>query len=156
MTPADKIIRQLLQGNNVLITGSRGSGKSTLFNDIRRRLPVHTLLRSEKVARRVWLYSEAERAVIGRWQGGKMVADLAGFGLALQAIRQFLKSQQVILAVDEIGFLEADHDEYLNLLLQSAQQKTLLAVLRKPNHAFAARLAQLQPYFLYDLDDGCE
>ncbi len=148
----DDVITQLKNGNNVFITGSIGSGKTTLFQKVVSQLGDVTLIVSQKSASGVELFFGAERAKIGRYIDRRMVSCPRGFDLGLVATKQFLSGATKLLAIDEIGFLEAARRDYLELIVKSAQQKTLFAVLRKENCALKPYLKQLPGYAIIDLD----
>ncbi len=153
MKKIELIVESLLSGNNVFITGSLGSGKTTLFKKVLSQLADFTLIETKKSGALVQLFFESEQVIIGRRQKDAMSSCLDGFDLAVFAIEQFLMGDKSILAIDEIGFLEARRTDYLELITKSGQQKTVLAVLRKDNHALVDYLKDFEPYIIINLDD---
>ncbi len=146
------VVENLAAGKNVFITGSIGSGKTTLFKKVLAQLADYTLIETSKNGTVVELFYESEQTIIGRVQNGRMSSCPAGFDLALTAVERFLQSADKLLAIDEVGFLEVGRDDYLDLLIKSGQQRKVLAVLRKNNHALLKDLDRFQPFVLIDLD----
>ncbi len=147
-----QIVEQLALGVNVLVTGPRQIGKTTLFDAVLRQIENYLYIETKKSGDAVYLYCNGRRAVIGRRVDGVMRVERDGFDSASVALREFLASDVVVLAIDEIGFLEAKESAYLDLIVKCAQRKTLFAVLRESDHALKGRLAELQPYKLVKLN----
>ncbi|PIE77244.1 MAG: hypothetical protein CSA13_00510 [Clostridiales bacterium] len=147
-----QIVEQLALGVNVLVTGPRQIGKSTLFDKVLEAIDSYLYIETKKIGDSVYLHCNGQRAVIGRRTGDVMRVEKNGFDIASVALRDFLASDEVVLAIDEIGFLEAKETEYLDLIVKCAQQKTLFAVVRENDHALKNRLAELQPYKLVRLN----
>ncbi len=146
-----KILKSLADGQNVLITGPLHAGKTTLFNCVLTKLNNCTVIQTKKVDDVVMAYYNGQSAKIGYRTGQTMQSIDTGLDFLTMAAAEFIKGEQILLAIDEIGFLEARCDEYLNLIVQSAKQKSLIAVLRQDRHAFIERMAQLEPYVLIEL-----
>ncbi len=147
-----QIIEQLALGVNVLVTGQRQIGKTTLFKRVLEVLDSCLYIETKKIGDTVYLYCNGQRAVVGRRKGSAMCIEPGGFDIAIAALRAFLESDKAILAIDEVGFLEAKETEYLDLIVECAKQKTLFVVLRESDQALANRMAELQPYKLIKLN----
>ncbi len=147
----EQILKQLADGKNVLITGPLHAGKTTLFNAVLTALNDYNLIQTKKVDDVVMAYYGAKSAQIGRRAGQTMQLIDSGLDFLIAAVADFIDSPKTVLAIDEIGFLEAHCEQYINLIVTAAQQKTLLAVLRQDRHALIGHMAQLEPYVLIEL-----
>ncbi len=146
-----KILKNLAEGQNVLITGPLHAGKTTLFNKVLTALDSCAVIQTQKIDDIVMAYYNGQSAQIGYRTNQTMQPIDKGLNFLTTAAADFIKGEQTILAIDEIGFLEAQCTEYLNLIVQSAKQKRLIAVLRQDRHALIGRMAQLKPYVLLEL-----
>ncbi len=148
---AEQILKQLADGKNVLITGPLHAGKTTLFNHVLIALTDYNMIQTKKVDDVVMAYYNGKSAQIGSRAGRAMQPDDNGLNFLTAAAEHFLASDNDLLAIDEIGYIEAKQSDYINLIVTAAQQKTLLAVLRQDRHALMGRMAQLEPYVLIEL-----
>ncbi len=147
----EQILNQLADGKNVLITGPLHAGKTTLFNAVLTVLTDYNLIQTKKVDDVVMAYYGAKTAQIGYRENQTMQLIDSGLDFLISAATDFINGSKTVLAIDEIGFLEAHCEKYINLIVKAAQQKTLLAVLRQDRHALVGRMAQLEPYVLIEL-----
>jgi len=114
VSAAANVLRSLLLHNDkkhLFLTGSRGIGKSTLLSAALGK-PAHGLIShavlpvpgsppSHVMLTRA---DTGASACIGRYQD-RMTAVPDGFSLGLQAIRDFLQSDETDFVIDEIGYL---------------------------------------------------
>lgn len=147
----------------MLLTGSKGIGKTTLFNALTEghTLPGVTscaikgedgLPISIKLSERL----DGASAIIGRREPGqRMQADghaLDSAGVAM--LRNACRAHGEWVAIDEIGFLEEASDAYKNALLQLFDQKRVLAVLRKADTDLLCALRARGDCLVLDLDEA--
>ena len=143
---------------HLFLTGTRGIGKSTLLNAAfgapthglvsRAVLPAGTPPPSHVMLTRT---DTDESACIGRYKE-KMTAVPEGFALGIQAIRDFLHSEETDFVIDEIGFLEESVPEYQDVLWELLDKKRVIAVLRKQDTPFLNRLFAREDALVVDLD----
>lgn len=143
---------------HLFITGSRGMGKSTLLNTAFEEIgyglfshavrPVEGQPPSHVELTRA---DTGETTVIGRYKG-KMSIEPDGFALGLRTIEEFLKSDNDVFFLDEIGFLEESVPEYQAALLTLLERKRVVAVLRKQDAPFLNRLFSREDALVIDLD----
>lgn len=88
-------------------------------------------------------------------EGRENKMELMGNGfttLGIQALRNALTSSSSWVSIDEIGYLESQSLEFLNMISQIMDHKHLLAVVRKQNLSHLNHLCQREDVFLIDLD----
>ena len=88
-------------------------------------------------------------------EGCENKMELIGNGfttLGIQALRNALSSSSSWVSIDEIGYLESQCPEFLNMISQIMDRKHLLAVVRKQNLSHLNHLCQREDVFLIDLD----
>ena len=81
--------------------------------------------------------------------------ELMGNGfvtVGIQALGTALKGSSDWISIDEIGYLESQCPEYLNMISKLMDHKHLLAVVRKQNLSHLNHLCQREDVFLIDLD----
>ena len=148
------------QKKHIIITGNRGSGKSTLLNKLFPNiLPGVTTWAIPQTG--VYLKNNLtnETSQVGIYNpaldGFENKMELIGNGFAtlgIQALREALESPSNWVSIDEIGYLESQCPEYLNMISHIMDHKHLLAVVRKQNLSHLNRLCQREDVFLIDLD----
>ena len=72
--------------------------------------------------------------------------------VGIQALGTALKGSSDWISIDEIGYLESQCPEYLNMISKLMDHKHLLAVVRKQNLSHLNHLCQREDVFLIDLD----
>lgn len=145
---------------HLILTGSRGSGKSTLFSALTAdSLPGIKTWAQPGAA--VYLRNTAtgETAQIGRFEDAlpgpdrKMLPCADGFRtLGVTALRQCARSPSPWAAIDEIGYLDAQIPGYCAEILALMEAKRLIAVVRKQPLPFLQALCRREDVFLVDLD----
>jgi len=146
---------------HLLITGSRASGKTTLLcGMVRSEIPRITTWAEPKNA--VYLRDEAtgETAVVGRYDPNrpgsenKMAICRDGFdSVGISAVKRCISSDCEFAAVDEIGYLECEHDGYTSALLELLEKKRVIAVVRKQDLPFLNGLMCRDDVFVADTDE---
>ena len=145
---------------HIIITGSRGSGKTTLLNKLFPTiLPGITTWAVPQTG--VYLKDNItnESSQVGIYnpalEGYENKMELIGNGfttLGIQALHSALASSSSWVSIDEIGYLESQCPEFLNMISQIMNHKHLLAVVRKQNLSHLTHLCQREDVFLIDLD----
>lgn len=159
----------LLQGEkrHLLITGSRGAGKTTLMEHLldeglldgaeHAGVCSYAVRDGEGFAVRVMLRDRAtgKEQVMASGDGrGKPVADAAvldDFGV--QALRNAADAPGSWAAVDEVGFLESASESYCAALMELFGTKRVAAVLRKANLPHIRAIFCRGDVFVLDLDE---
>ncbi|MGN0425698.1 MAG: NTP transferase domain-containing protein [Acetatifactor sp.] len=148
---------------HLLLTGSRGAGKTTLFDEMLSRIPVaeygrlkSTLHPGREVVLRDPLTGKEE--VIGAWtvSGGRsaMEAIPSGFlRLGREVLDRVARGNSQWFAIDEVGFLETSVSRYCDQILELMEKKRLLAVVRKQELPFLKALLEREDAFDIDLDE---
>ena len=145
---------------HIIITGNRGTGKTTLFNKLFPTiLPGITTWAVPQTG--VYLKDNLtkETSQVGIYNPTLGCAEnkmeLIGNGFTsfgIQALSHALESSSDWVSIDEIGYLESQCPEYLNMIIRIMEQKQLLAIVRKQNLSHLNRLCQRDDVFLIDLD----
>ena len=145
----------------MLLTGSKGAGKSTLFAALLDGASVPGL-RSEAergtdglpVRIILWECGTEKRCVIGRRGSGAMQADKHSFDCeGAEMLRNVRLSPGTWAAVDEIGYLEECSAVYLEELRRLFDEKRVLAAIRKADTPFLQELRSREDCFVLDLDE---
>ncbi|MCQ2470051.1 MAG: NTP transferase domain-containing protein [Ruminococcus sp.] len=142
---------------HLIITGGRGSGKSTLINSL---AGVDISTRAEK-GKAVYLYDKAsgKETVIGVFrpesegQENRMAVCAEGFlGTGISALRRCAESESEFAVIDEIGYLDAQCSEYCDELRNLFGSRRVIAVVRKQEIPFLKELTEREDVFVTDLD----
>jgi len=146
---------------HLLITGGRGSGKTTLYKSIiGNKMPCTTTWAEPKNA--VYIRNEftGEVSAIGRYNqnrpGTENKMDICPEGfesVGIPALKQCIESENEFAAIDEIGYLECEHAGYRNALLELFEKKSVTAVVRKQNLPFLIDLLSREDVFKVDTDE---
>lgn len=145
---------------HIIITGTRGAGKSTLLHQLfPNPLPGITTWAVPKSA--VYLKENGSNHIT---QVGAYDATLEGFenkmvlcddsfsNAGIDALNNALRSDSEWISIDEIGYLESQCTDYLNMITKVMNQKHVLAVVRKQNLPHLKNLSERDDVFLIDLD----
>lgn len=152
---------------HLLITGTRGIGKTTLFHKLvnqisgtEERIPGITTYAVPKECVMLRENSTDKEMVIGRYCLGQreksnaMVPVQEGFRmLGISALKRALADRSVWFTIDEIGYLESEELEFQRMLFEVFEKKQVLAVLRKQDLPFINELKNRNDVFVIDLDD---
>lgn len=156
--------RNIFRGSDrksLLLTGSKGAGKTTLFNALLKGAAVpgvrsRALRGKDGMPRAVALgpLCGGEECVIGLRKDGAMRPQTAALdGPATAMLLAAVKSGGEWAAVDEIGFLEEASEAYKAALERLFCEKRVLAVLRKADTPLLRRLRAREDCLLLDLDE---
>ena len=145
---------------HLLLTGGRGSGKTTLFSKL---VPTGCPGITTWAVPQEGVYLRdnlrGETAQIGRFDpmlpGPENRMQLCEEALAMLGIPALTRCAQVEgdwVSIDEIGYLECSSPAYCSAILQLMERKRLLAVVRKQELPFLQALCGREDVFLLDLD----
>ncbi len=146
---------------HIILTGARGSGKTTLLNRLfPTSLPgittwaepgkaVYLKENSTNSMTKVGIFNSA---LIG--SENKMQLCSNGFSeIGIQALKNALISESEWISIDEIGYLESQSADYLNMITHIMEKKHVIAIVRKQNLPHLTKLCNRDDVFLIDLDD---
>lgn len=145
-----------------LLTGNRGSGKTTLFLKLKeiicgsegKTVPGITtyVIPQERVMLRNDMTSE--EAVIGIFKDNCMETVSSGFqNLGVKSVAQAAGTDFEWTTIDEIGFLESNEECFKDAIGQLFDTKRVLAVIRKQNILFLNELKSREDVYLMDMDE---
>lgn len=145
---------------HIIITGTRGSGKTTLLN---RLFPTHipgiTTWAEPKTA--VYLKENTSNNVtkVGIFNptlnGSENKMQLYGNGfseMGIKALKSSLAFESEWISIDEIGYLESQCTDYLNMITHIMTKKHVIAVVRKQNLPHLTKICERDDVFLINLD----
>lgn len=152
---------------HLLITGNRGSGKSTFLKKIK-----ESILESGDILPGITTYlipqtgvmlkdniTEEEQQIgyFCRNENGNMrgmTSRPEGFhGLGVQALARAVSSESEWVTIDEIGFLESKEETFKDALRNIFDKKRVIAVLRKQDLPFINELKNRGDVYVIDLDE---
>lgn len=144
----------------MLLTGSRGAGKSTLMHQLVQwqggadGVLTQAVRQQDGSAMEVQLHrmGQQETCIIGKGgpQGMQPVAE--GFARGAALLHQCREESAGLLVIDEIGFLEQQQTEFLQEIWNCLEQNRVWAVLRKGEYPFQQRLKARNDVWVVDLD----
>lgn len=146
---------------HLFLTGTRGSGKTTLFNQLFPQ-PQPGLTTWAKPQEAVYLRDNlsGQTVQVGVYDktlpgpGNQMTLLQDGFtSLGIPALMQCIESGHPWITIDEIGYLEARCGSYQQVLRQLLEKKQVAAVVRKQELPFLRELCGREDVFCVDLDD---
>lgn len=153
---------------HIFLTGGRGSGKSTLFEKLKTRIPKADVITTRAVPKTAVFARKNEDAPvqIGAFDpmsqslDNKMKPCMEGLKTVCKEIIRLAADSSDWVAIDEIGYLETVDKDYCEALVNLMDSKQVLAVIRKQELPFLMRLVQRKDAFVLDLDapfgqDGC-
>ncbi|NLY35851.1 MAG: AAA family ATPase [Tissierellia bacterium] len=149
---------------HLLITGSKGIGKSTLLKEILKGHSRYGGIVTEIVIDRdstdkVILEDILNSSVcvdIGKKINNKMQPLIGGFeDTGALLLNRYRNSDRDLIVIDEIGFLEIEAKRYIKELFLCFEDKMVIAVLRKENNELINRIKKNEQTFLIDLDEFC-
>ena len=163
--PATESIIRSFQNSHkrhFILTGSRGSGKSTLFQKLKNHWNIQPGITTKAQPGEYVLLQEndtANQACIGVFDASRpsdtnrMQPQTEGFlEVGIPALERAMAHPSPWVSIDEIGYLESSCPAYQEKLLQLFTVKRVLAVLRKQDTHFLNQLRNHEDVFVYDLD----
>ena len=142
---------------HIVITGNRGSGKTTLFNNLMAdKLPGLTswVVRGDAVY--IKENGQDEKHIIGLYDDsliGKinMRINPDGFtSFAIPVLDKLINSDNPWISIDEIGFLETGCPSYIEKLEEAFSKKHVIAVVRKQDLPFLNAIKFREDVYLID------
>ena len=143
---------------HILITGSRGRGKTALFDSLTSDITCGIKSRKENnTSVTMSDFAEEVKFQIGtRLEGEKKmtpcVENIETKGV--QLLENCISSKEQQVAIDEIGFLECECPAYCKELEKLFDVKNVVACVRKDNYKFLQRLLSRDDVFVVDLDNS--
>lgn len=146
---------------HLILTGTRGSGKTTLFTQLfPEKCPGLTTWAEPKKAVYLLENLSGQMAQVGVFDqslpgpGNQMVLLQDGFSnLGVAALSRCMENRCTWVTIDEIGYLEAQCDDYQRALRQLLEKKQTVLVIRKQDLPFLQELCRREDAFVVDLDE---
>ena len=145
---------------HLLLTGGRGSGKTTLFSALfpqplpgitTRALPGTGVCLTENGTSRTVQIGLFDETLPG--PENRMRPLTAGFAdLGIPALERCYHTDSEWVSIDEIGYLESTNLPFQQAIRNLMEHKRLLAVIRKQEVPFLQELLQREEVFVIDLD----
>ncbi|MDO5717461.1 MAG: nucleoside-triphosphatase [Tissierellia bacterium] len=127
---------------NLILTGSRDIGKTTLFNELLKTLPDYsgfiTYLKIDESGRSICFKEIGSDEVFTAaiMVDGEMVVKDDFFDTtANDMFRSHLNNSKSYFVFDEIGYVERNSEQFLETLKEIFRQKTVIATMRKDRNA---------------------
>lgn len=150
----------LMSKKHILVTGTRNTGKTTLLDSFDQQEGPFDGIRTYKEDDKVYLADRRDpenRMIIGKKSVNRMVPVPTGFHLlGIKLLNKCMNSNQEIILIDEVGFLEATSPSYVNKIIELAHQKRLILVMREQDSVLQTRLGELGPIEEYRLREVYE
>lgn len=149
--------------HNILITGSRNSGKTTLLKELIKELHIEpagyqTVEREQYSWGSTYAMADlltGEQGSISVYENGRVAAveeTIASLGTA--CLKRALASSEQVVVLDELGRFEQKCDVFLQEVFQLLDsQKIILAVLKKESIAYIEQIKRRHDVMLFDLDN---
>lgn len=144
---------------HLLLTGSRGSGKTTRINQLCAELPGIVTCAVPQTGVYMQEHPHNQRVQIGVYDpllpGAQNKMRLCLDRLEMQAVpmlRRLTERTDTWVFIDEIGYLESGCEPYLNALRELFAQKRVIAAVRKQDTPFLLELRARSDAFCVDLD----
>lgn len=141
---------------HILITGSRGRGKTALFDSLTSNIICGVKSRKENnTSVTMSDFAEEVKFQIGiRLEGEKKmtpcIENIETKGV--QLLENCICSKEEQVAVDEIGYLECGNSAYCNTLEKLFNIKHVIACVRKDDYNFLKKILSRNDAFVVDLD----
>lgn len=145
---------------HIIITGTRKAGKSTLLKELF-PMPLPGITTWAEPGQAVYLKENTsgnflktgiyDAALEGLENKMRLIED--GFStLGITALKTAMQSDTKWISIDEIGYLESQCTDYLNIIADAMEQKHVAAVVRKQNLPHLKKICKGKDVFLIDLD----
>jgi molybdenum cofactor cytidylyltransferase len=167
----DQMKEEVVKGFNVsgkrhlLITGSKGIGKTTLLREILKDRKnyggINTRLVFEKADHPEYLLLEdaldyKKYTIIGKINNkfNRMIPIIDGFEtFGVETLKKYRKSSVELIIFDEIGYLEETTTNYQEEIFNCFNEKEVIAIIRKESNIFLDKIKILNDTYIIDLDD---
>ena len=161
-----KLIEAQMQNKkHIVITGSIGSGKSTILNKLRDRMELNCnipgLITWKTQDKAVYMRKVESREFvkIGEYipnsslKVNRMQSVQAGFNIyGVSWLDELINDNSEWVTIDEIGFLENDCQPYIEKLNELFERKRVIAVVRKQRIKHIDEIVYRDDTFVVDLD----
>lgn len=150
---------------HLLITGSRGRGKTTVLNEILRDESSYGgittyVIRDDKIPPKYVMLRDMkdhnlEDTIARRNEEATGLSPIINTfeNLAINILDKYINSAVELIIIDEIGFLENDAMEYQRKVLESLDSKSCIFVMRKESTRFIEEIINRDDVFLVDIDE---
>ncbi|MDR7871515.1 MAG: nucleoside-triphosphatase [Tissierellaceae bacterium] len=150
------------KNKHLLITGSKGIGKTTLLKEILKNydnfggIRTYVTLGDDGLPSTVILGDISDNnvnSIIGKRIDNIMNPVVEGFEkVGLDILKKYSSSTKDTIIIDEIGFLELEATNYQAEILRLFEKKDMIVVLRKDNNSFIDKIIRHKNTFLVNLD----
>lgn len=143
---------------HLLITGSKGSGKSALLNELIHDLDIQGINSYAIKQEGVFLKKDEKVIQIGKYDDSSILKDQRmlevedGFKKAQSFLDELLQTENEFIYIDEIGYLENKQIEYQNKILKLFDNKRVIAVIRKQDIPFINTIKNRDDVYIVDID----
>ncbi len=152
---------------NLIITGSRGIGKTTLLNAILKHLKfsenydeifgiITKLDTDDSGCKKIILSSTTNDHwhTMAVFENGKPNINADAWNMiAVSCLKEVVALDSELIFIDEIGFVELGFELYLNEIARAFTKKRVIAVLRKMDSDFHIELKLRDDVYVIDMDD---
>ncbi len=156
-------LKNYLKSNNkkhLLITGDKGAGKTTFVNSLMHEnaqgLKTYAVWGRAKTPDRIMLKhlkSGAETICALPYSGRMKIVQEAFSRAANTVFKAALQSEDELVFIDEIGYIESEHTEYCNALFELFKQKHVIAVLKKEYCFLHSALSKRDDVLILNLNE---
>lgn len=139
--------------HHLLVTGPRGSGKTTLVDWFDQSVGPYAGYRSYKSGDITYLSDRLEKTAypIGKIGRHRMEPVLQGFERATEFLQSLARSDHDLIVLDEVGYMERRVPDFVDAIVRLAKNHRLLIVIRQTEHALENRLTELGRYDVLEL-----
>lgn len=160
---------QIQEKKHIFITGTRGSGKTTLINELRERFDSNGSIAGGIPGIITWCVpgeavymrrsGKDESVIIGKYDPHSLSAENSmksiseGFNVyGISFLEELIHDKSEWVLIDEIGFLEGTCHPYLEKLDELFEQKRVMAVIRKQEIEHLNAILHREDALVIDLD----
>ena len=148
---------------HLVITGSKGSGKSTLFNKIRDEnsigfltYPIRDMqLRPKKIIFQSLITNNIFTFALPSKHRMEICKDVVSDGIVPE-INEIMSNTEKTVFIDEIGYLENENSVLYEKILNIFNNKNVVCVLKKEETELYKKIISREDIFIYDLDEACD
>ncbi len=144
---------------HLIITGKKGVGKTTFIKSI---MPQNA---KGLITYAVWGKAKTPDCIMAKKLGSstakicaiphgtRMKINADAFNDMAKHLYEIKNSDEKFVFIDEIGYIESEHENYCNAIKQLFENKNIVAVLKKEKTSLQTQILQRSDIFLLDLDD---